>query len=478
MEVRNVVIIVVDALRARNLGCYGYSKNTSPNIDSLAREGVLFEQAYCCSNCTDPSLTAMLSGKYPISSGIVNHGARVTEEEIQEFHGKRIALLSEMLQSRGFSTLAVDWLGRWHGRGYTCYCAPWDGGTRGFLWRTGRRLSRVRLRMLQQLSGLVVPGWWGRELGKFPDADARKVCDRAVELISASGGRRFLLLVHFWDTHSRYNPPRRFAEAMKVGCGQGRSQRFDEILGQIGDPKWRDYIRYCVKGAADVDDVIARYDGAIAYVDHEIGRLVDALRQNGLLEKTLIVLTSDHGESLADHGIYFTHHGLYEETIHVPLILSHAGLPGNRRVRGLVQHIDIVPTVLDLLKVEAESALDGESLLPLISGKVEGFRSAVYVEEFHTERKRTIRAGSYKYIHALSPEGAVCRYCRRVHGDMEELYDLRQDPLETTNIIAAKPEVASELRERLSEWAMHLQKKSARGSVEGRIRELKSMGRV
>lgn len=478
MEVRNVVIIVVDALRARNLSCYGYPKRTSPNIDNLASEGVLFERAYCCSNCTDPSLTAMFSGKYPISTGIMNHGALVTEEEIREFHGKGIVLLSEILQSRGFSTLAVDWLGRWHRRGYARYCAPWEGGKSGLVSRTVRELRRVLLHTAQVLARLVLSRQREEEIGKFPDADARKVCDRAVDLISASRDQRFLLFVHFWDTHSRYNPPKRYAEAMHADSTQSRSESFGEILGQIGDPKWRDYLRYCMKGAADVNEVIARYDGAIAYVDHQIGRLVDVLRQNGLLEQTLIVLTSDHGESLADHGIYFTHHGLYEETIHVPLILSSGGLPGNRKVEALVQHVDIVPTVLDILSIDTEGDFDGGSLLPLVSGEAKGLRSSIRVEESHTERKRAIRAGDHKYIHALSPEGAVCRYCRRVHGDTEELYDLSRDPQETTNVIAENPDLAATLRGQLSDWAMRLQKKNARKSIEGRIQGLKNTGRV
>ena len=109
---KNAIIIVVDALRARNLSCYGYSMKTSPNIDELAKEGVLFEDAYCCINTTDPSLTTIFSGKHPSSHGILSHGVQITTEEVREFNKTGTILLPEILKSQGYTTIAIDWLGR------------------------------------------------------------------------------------------------------------------------------------------------------------------------------------------------------------------------------------------------------------------------------------------------------------------------------------------------------------------------------
>ena len=120
-EKKNVVLIGIDALRADHLGCYGYDKETSPNIDDLSRNGVIFENAFSCSNATDPSFTTMLSGKYPISHGIRNHGAKVTNYMLQNFYKQEIKFLSETLKDNGYKTFGIDWLGRWHKKGFEYY---------------------------------------------------------------------------------------------------------------------------------------------------------------------------------------------------------------------------------------------------------------------------------------------------------------------------------------------------------------------
>lgn len=119
----NILFIIIDALRVKNLSCYGYEKEVSPNIDDLATQGILFADVYSCINTTDPSLTTIFSGRYPLSHGILGHGARVTVEEINQFNSFGIQLLPEILKSHGYTTLAVDWLGRWHKRGYDYYSA-------------------------------------------------------------------------------------------------------------------------------------------------------------------------------------------------------------------------------------------------------------------------------------------------------------------------------------------------------------------
>lgn len=108
----NVVLIVVDALRAQNLGIYGYHKDTSPNIDWLGKRGVVFDNAFSCINTTDPSVTSIFTGRYPISHGIINHGTKLTQSEVHAFLRRNIKTLPEILKSNGYITLALDWLGR------------------------------------------------------------------------------------------------------------------------------------------------------------------------------------------------------------------------------------------------------------------------------------------------------------------------------------------------------------------------------
>lgn len=126
----NIIFIVSDALRADHLGCYGYHKNTSPNIDKLAREGVLFEKCYPISTNTDPSFTSIFSGKYPASHGIIHHGFKVTPEEEESFYRSDTKMLAEILKSNGYTTIGIDWLGRWHKTGFDYYWGSEEGGAK------------------------------------------------------------------------------------------------------------------------------------------------------------------------------------------------------------------------------------------------------------------------------------------------------------------------------------------------------------
>jgi len=164
-------------------------------------------------------------------------------------------------------------------------------------------------------------------------------------------------------------------------------------------------------------------------------------------------LTSDHGESLTEHNIFFDHHGLYDVTIRVPLIIWCPSMFSSYvRVSSLVQHVDLVPTLLDILNIDEKYDFNGKSLVPLIKGERDCIHSFVYVEEAHTQRKRAIRMENFKYIYALSNEGAVCRYCGFIHRGTEELYYLRKDPQELLNVVEVYLRVTQELEETLEGW--------------------------
>ncbi|MFQ6038869.1 MAG: sulfatase, partial [Candidatus Aminicenantales bacterium] len=231
---------------------------------------------------------------------------------------------------------------------------------------------------------------------------------------------KFFLFLHYWDTHPPFHCPR--AHMPQVSSG-------------------------------DEEDVLeAKYRGAVRYVDQNIGEFVRFLEEKALLENSLVILTSDHGESLREHNILFDHHGLYDVTTHVPLVWHAPGLfPESRRIPALVQHVDILPTVCDILGTEASGdAFDGQSLLPLISGKTSSIRDHVLIEESCAQRRVALRNLTHKYI--LAPDGAApCRYCQRIHGGAEELYDLEKDPDETHNRIRSDPEQAARMRQRLEE---------------------------
>jgi arylsulfatase len=434
----NVILIVIDALRARNLGCYGQAGDSSPHLDALAGSGILFERAYSTWNTTDPSLTCILTGKYPRSNGIMDHGDRATADVRNRFAGTGTLLAAEILKRSGYETMAVDWMGRWFKRGFDHYgYRP----QRSLPRRLARGLSLPGLYARYALNHLPIlqcyrpvrrPSWnylangLKDVLSTFAFTyrlaevqDAASVTRLACDFLEPRRSEPFFLFLHYWDTHTPYHCPRSF-----LGDRKG-----------IKDPK---------------SLLAARYAGAVRYVDLQLGLLFERLKARNLWENTLLVVTSDHGDSLTEHDIYFDHHGLYEETTHVPLILHYPARWGaSRRLTSFVQHVDIVPTICGITGAMPPAGGDGVSLVPLIEGNVNEVRDAVFMEESYVQRKAAMRTDRYKYIRALDGTG-WCRYCEKVHVGIEELYDLWQDPGETSDLSQTHRVVVEQMKGRLN----------------------------
>ncbi len=444
----NIILIVIDALRAQNLGCYGAEGHPSPNIDQLAGKGVLFENAFCCWNTTDQSLTSILTGQYPRTHGITHHGDKIPPEDLDTFRKLNIPLLSDILRQKGYKTFAVDWMGRWFKRGFDDY-----GYTpqRNFFQKTMYTLITLPyLHIKYMASGISIvkiykkrrnassPTDWKTlkevfqtfrflfELARIHDSQF--VTGLTKKLIRKAKGDHFLLFIHYWDTHPPYNCPKKFRPRKKS----------------------RD----------SMDLLESKYRGAVSYVDRNLGKLIQFMKNESLLDDTLIIITSDHGESLTEHEIFFDHHGLYDVTTHVPLILSGPKyFPSAKRIDALVQHVDLVPTLCELMGIEAEEmSWDGKSLLPVISRDKEEIRGCALIEESYAERKVALRTKAYKYIYA--PDGiGKCKYCQKVHGGVEEFYDLMDDPEETDNRIKNQKLQAEKMRQRLEDTIQELESK-------------------
>ena len=464
----NVVLIGIDALRADHVGCYGYNKETSPNIDNLSRNGVLFENAFSCINTTDPSFTTMLSGKYPVSHGIMNHGEKVTNSMLQNFYKRKIRLLSEILRDNSYKTFGIDWLSRWH--------------KKGFEYNLGDSVQKKHLKILSKMVNKL-PDTFSEKIKKMYAKTtssnssiytATKLTDTALELVDDCNGP-FFLFIHYWDVHTPYNAPEKICNELKPEEG---GKGLEELFAVIGNEKWKEYLLKAAGKATTAEEVIAMYDSAIKYVDQEIGRLVKYFKKRGIYEDTIFVITSDHGESLTEHGIFFDHHGLYDESIHVPLIFNNLPVEG-KRIKDFVQHVDIVPTLLDALNIPfKKSEFDGMSLIPLIIGEVDSFRSFIVAEESYTENKKAIRTNKWKYIYSPSKDAATCRYCGVIHGGVEELYHLESDPKEMRNIVGDAPEIAKMLRKSLLSWASNLKNKEEKKLTSQRISKLKMNRRI
>jgi len=468
----NLIFIVSDAVRARNLSIYGYHKDTTPTLSELEPKSIIFDRAYACFNATDPSITSMLTGRYPITHGITYHGV-FTPKDIKEYYIRSNKSLAQILKSMGYDTLAIDWLERWHKDGFDYYAYY---GSSKVTW-----LKRIVKPLISKIPSKYRT-WLHRALMKrIHQANlisASTLTNHAIKIINKSieKKRNFFLFLHYWDTHFPYNCPKEYKKEFLEEGGYSH-KKTEEILRLIKNPTIRDYFASYLKGKT-IDEVIAEYDGAIRYVDENIGRIIEFLSKKDLLDSTLIVITSDHGECLGEHGIYFNHVGLYEETVHVPLILfCPMFLKKKKRINAFVQHVDILPTILDILKVNINYDYDGKSLLPLIQGKVSEIRPYAIFEECNIYRKRAIRVEKYKYIcikgkcSSETLEDDVVEY-DSIHV-REELYDLINDPNESFNLVDEKYEIAQSLKEILSEREIFMKTKVEKRKVKERIKLLR-----
>ena len=165
------------------------------------------------------------------------------------------------------------------------------------------------------------------------------------------------------------------------------------------------FARWMPPGVTDKDYIIAQYDGAIAYMDACIQTIFNALEAHGIFDETIVIVNGDHGETLYDHECWFDHHGIYDVTLHVPLIIRYPGkVPAGKRVSGYNQHKALVPTILELAKIETPIRFDGRSLMPLVRGEVASYESEFYLTECTWMRKHGWRTPEWKLIIALEPD--------------------------------------------------------------------------
>ncbi|MGH7857130.1 MAG: sulfatase, partial [Candidatus Binatia bacterium] len=358
----NVVLIVVDCLRADHLPTYGYGRETAPNVEALARDGVVFEHAVAQSNWTKPAVVSLLTSLY-----VSQHG--VTEGRLHKLAAKRadgvaahvvpasLVTLPERLKEAGLATAGLVHQG--HLPDYMGFAQGFDV----YDHRVGD--SQIPLRFAK----------WVRRLG----------------------GRRFFAYLHFLDLHFPYAPAAPF-DLFTPGVGDGTIARL-----MRHDPEgFRKRIAEAPLSADGVEELRALYDGDLRMVDARVGRVLAFLREQGLYDSSLIVLTSDHGEALLEHGVF--EHGadvLYAEVVRIPLIVKlPRGRYGGRRVGGAVQAVDVMPTVLDALGLEPPEEAGGRSLLGLIEGR-DGPRPA-FTEATKQESKKAVYQDGHKFVFDLA----------------------------------------------------------------------------
>jgi arylsulfatase A-like enzyme len=406
----DIVLIVVDTLRADHLGAYGYGRDTSPRIDRFARQGTLFENAWSAAPWTLPSVMSIMTSRYPSNHRVENDGLKLSA---------RIVPVAEALQNEGFTTGAFV---------SHVYVAGPFGFARGFGTFEDFGVSRPGYRL---------------EAGLEPTAD--RVTDAALSWIGRQGRAPVFLFVHYFDPHWPYAPPNEYRERFPSAYGGPLDAAYDSI-SKFQDqrvPIPEDYRRFLVD----------RYDGEIRFVDDQIGRLMDGILASGRGARAWILLTADHGEEFKDHGSMGHGRWLYEESIRVPLVIGRAapaaaptgpGAPASgtaRRVTWPVSGIDLYPTILDLAGLRPQAGLQGVTLVDqLRPGRAaRAAMGAGHTRPPSNDRplvSETVRLNAYRKAVRI---GAL-KMIQFMDENRSELYDLEVDPLERQDLSGGRPE--------------------------------------
>lgn len=440
----SLLLISVDTLRADRLSLLGNQRDTSPSIDAWAAEGAVFELAYAPRGQTWSSLTSLLTGKYPIA-----HGVRTNGDQLRPEH----RTLAEWLEAEGFATGA-------------------------FLTNMGAAPNRgFREKAIFRDPSRPQSEW---------DRDAVRA---AIGFLERHRGERFFAWLHLMEPHEPYHPPAPYDGWVGDYAGPytGSSEQLDRVAL---DPS-------VAFDARDKEAIVALYDGQIAATDAQLALLLRALRELGLEDDTLVILTADHGEELLDHNRYAFHSAsIYDSVLRVPLVFRLPGrIGGGRRIAAAVELIDVLPTVCELLSLPVPPGVQGESLVPLLDGaRPEPGKSEAFFEWSPPGRERrpgasqrvfAIRQGKWKLV--SNPEGLRPwnRPYQRVPGSgfslaRRELYDLDADPHETRNLASAEPEVARRLAVRLEAWLAEMLPKqgASDGPTPEALRQLRELGYI
>lgn len=439
-----VLLIGIETLRADHVGCIGYSRNTTPTLDAIAKEGVVFSKAMATASWTMPAVMSVLTSLYPEVHGTTNYDRKLPEDVIT---------LAEVLRENGYKTVAFvsnPTLDGRHG-----FCRGFDLYDDFSVW-----LDFVGL-------GKHVVG-----PNAAPNPDVHQTLTNepltrvALRWIERHHQEPFFMFVFYFDPHYDYIPPPPFDTMFDPnydGSVDGR--------GIVEEPR-----RSNRPPQRDLDHIIALYDGEIRYTDTCISKLLDAFDKFGILDESFVIIFGDHGDEFYEHGRTGHAHTLYNELIHIPLILRWpSNILKGKRIGALASQVDIMPTILDYLGIQHQRAIQGTSLRDLIEGRVCGVHDFVFAGG--RAHRCAVIGNQNKMI--LNP-GAGGR----------EFYDLVNDPREQNSVhqaLSSSALVAS-FECHLEQWSSENEKLAAqfpRGSDfdriqldERRLKQLKALGYV
>ena len=402
----NIIFIVVDTLRADHLSCYGYQRNTTPNIDQLAGEGVLFRNAISAAPWTLPSAASFLTSQYPCVLGISNRAAMIPGE---------FPLLAELLKQQGYTTHGIV--------SHTMLSARL-----GF----GRGFDSYDERSSLGHAGISAPA----------------VTDKATSFLQKSHQKPFFLFQHYFDPHCDYHLHQQY-------------NYYPSYKGNIrsGESIFSLWAKRQDMSEDDIKYLFALYDSEISFTDQYIGTLLNELKQQGLYDNSIIILTSDHGEEFMERGWIGHTSTLYQELLRVPLIIKFPD-SGARIVDTPVGLIDLMPTLLAYLGLKNPDGLEGKAL-DIASGDPIASRP-IFSETFNPQIHRP------QPVVPIALRSVVLGDLKLIYDEkkgIKQIYDLSKDPYERNDLSSSQSDLHKALALSLAQYTDYVEKKRKKGPI-------------
>lgn len=435
-EKMRILYLDIDTTRADHLGCYGYKRNTSPNIDRIAKDGMIFTNYYCSDAPCLPSRTALFTGQFGIRNGVVNHGGVASQLRIDPTRKFRQRLETEslfgMLRKKGFRTVGITPFASRHSAWY------YYGG-----------LSEIY------------------DTGKNGIESAHEVTPAALDWIKRNGKTdNWYLHINFWDPHTPYRTPNNFDNPFKdEPIPSWITKEVLEKQQQTAGP----HHPYELSGFSDnvnekyplqpsrldtLDDVKRLFDGydmSIRYADMNVGYILKALEEEGVLDDTAIIISTDHGESMGEMGIYAEHGTADYPVCRIPFIIK---WPNGKKGKDdeLHYNLDLIPTLAELLEIKPSEEWDGKSYAKtIINGEKTGHEFVVLSQMAHV-CQRSVRYQDWLYIRTYHDGYHLF--------PKHMLFNIKEDPYETKDVASDHPEIVNKLASMLFDWHDDMMKKN------------------
>ncbi|MBL8025868.1 MAG: sulfatase [Fibrobacteres bacterium] len=434
-----ILYLDLDTLRPDHLGCYGYNRNTSPNIDSVAEAGTMFTNYYCSDAPCLPSRTSLMTGMFGIRSGVVGHGGTAADLRLEgvtrEFRSRlHTESLAGFLRSCGLKTVSISPFAERHSS-----------------WSFYAGFSEMH------------------NTGKNGMESAEEITPTVIDWIKKNGqSDNWFLHVNYWDAHTPYRTPEEFEnpfvnEPFQEWITEELLEKHRSMPGPHGpreiamydnkkDPKYPKHL-YEIKDMKDLKDFVDGYDCGIKYMDSHIGLLLNELKAQCVYDDMMIIISSDHGENMGELGLYGEHATADYATGRIPMIIKQPGSTSSHVNAGLHYNLDLPSTLAELLGRSAPLNWDGISYAGCLKSDKSGGRESLVIGQCAHGCQRAVRFGSWIYIRT---------YHDHYHLFPKEMvFNVDSDPHQTNNLADVYPEICRHAAHILLDWHDDMMMKSS-----------------